>query len=391
MTTSTPPSTAVPFSRGSIVCLKKWSRDEDNARDNKTACELALSCGAIPHNVVASDAFNGFATRGQLSPECVTKLTEAGLLDHVEEDFQVHACGVASPWGIQRVGAEDSSVFTGGASTGKEGDDKEGVDVDVFVLDTGVEKGHPYLNVVDTISVIEDEPETDDLNGHGTLCAGIIGAWKQEADGFVGVAPGARIHGIKVLDKNGSGFNSDIISGIDEVAKFKRRNPRSRVVANLSLGGFVGTMRYTALDAEIVDIIEKRDVTCVVAAGNSSDDARFYSPAHVKEAITVGSIDRWNRFSTFSNYGQSVDVLAPGTDILSTTIGGKTSTASGTSFAAPFVAGAVALHLRKLSVSDREARPKATSGAILDLAKRTPRIQNLPDGTTELCLDVSGL
>jgi subtilisin family serine protease len=302
--------------RGVIVCLKQHSKEEENAISNGLACATTSACGAVPKNVCASETFNGFSVRGDLSEECTRRLLETGEIDHIEDDIQVQMYASNTPWGIKRVGADKSTVANMTPST------SNGVDVDVFVLDTGVQKSHPYLNVVSTLSLLDDETYSDDMNGHGTMCAGIIGAWKQE-DGMVGVAPGARIHGIKVLDKDGSGYLSDIISGVEEVVKFKRNNPGRKVVANLSLGGYAGSTRYTALDTEIVEAIDRHMITFVVAAGNSSDDASLYTPAHVKEAITVGSYDMQDNYSTFSNTGLAVDILAPGNDIRSTTTLGK--------------------------------------------------------------------
>lgn len=371
-------------SRGSIVCLK---REVERASDcSRSACEIVRRCGQTPCNVICSDTFNGFALRGVMSEDCKAWLTESGVVDHIEDDIQVQAAA-SVPWGIESVGGEESSV-----AGRKEGDAGDAIiDVDVFVLDTGVEKSHPYLNVVNTVSVLDSETETDDLNGHGTLCAGIIGAWKQETDGMVGVAPGARIHGVKVLDRDGNGFLSDIITGVEIVARFKKDHPTKRVLANLSLGGYTGSTGYTALDYEIMDTIDKFNVPFIVAAGNSSDDARLYTPAHVKEAVTVGSFDRWNRFSSFSNHGLAVDVLAPGTDIFSTSLNGGTATASGTSFAAPFVAGAIALVMHKKGSSAAEAKAQEVLGRILSLSGSSPPLTGVPQGTPRLSVRVSEL
>lgn len=374
-------------SRGCIVCLKKCMRAEEDARSNRTACDAATACAAQPCNVICSDTFNGFALRGALTEECRARLMESGVVDHIEDDIRVQACAEDVTWGAKKVGADKSSVAVQEEPEGKGKSKGVGVDADVFVLDTGVEKSHPYLNVETVVSVLDSETEPNDLNGHGTLCAGIIGAWKQE-DGMVGVVPGARIHGVKVLDKDGGGHLSDIISGVEEVARFKRENPGKVVVANLSLGGYAGTRRYTALDQEIVEAIERYGITFVVAAGNSSDDSSLYTPAHVKEAITVGSYDKFDRFSDFSNHGLAVDMLAPGTDVFSTTINGKTDTASGTSFAAPFVAGGAALYMVKKGSAQSNAHE--VLGGLIGLSK-AKLIRGVPPGTPNLGLDVSSL
>lgn len=107
-------------------------------------------------------------------------------------------------------------------------------DVDNFVLDTGVNPENPYLNLVETKSFVEDGPEPGDLNRHGMYCASIIGA--RGSDEVIGVVPGARIHGLKVLGSSGGGTFSNIIDAVEYVALFKEQNPERRVVVNMSLG-----------------------------------------------------------------------------------------------------------------------------------------------------------
>lgn len=400
------PRPQAPVHRGYIVCLKirpdgessdgsdLAARDTDHRRRCNEAARsvVAAEMGnrAVIRNLCSTKTFHGFACRGELSDRCRIKLMESGTVDHIEPDIEVtassDAMGARAPWGVESAGVLERSRMAKIGSTMS-----AAVDVDVFVLDTGVQKSHPYLNVVETTSMI-DEVETDDMNGHGTLCAGIIGAidrgWNDgETIDIVGVAPGARIHGLKVLDKNGSGFLSDIMLGVEEVARFKRDNPSKHVVANMSLGGYSGSTVYTALDHVIVDAIEQDGISFVIAAGNNADDASLYTPAHVQEAITVGCFDREGRFSTFSNHGHAVDILAPGTDIQSTTIGSGIAVASGTSFAAPFVCGAVALVL----ASNGYGTPTEVVGELITLARTTPKIAGVPHGTPARCLRVSSL
>ena len=381
-------TTQVPKSRGRIVCLKTFDDDDDNSRTSMTACEIARAMGISPSRVFASDIFNGFSIKGDISEECIQKLREADIFVDVAEDFEAHAIMETNkdtnehktdktedriqsqvqslsfqnkeqrPWWTERIGLFKSRSAAIGESEEDNGDPKKdpkryiGEDVDVFVLDTGVEKSHPYLNVVETRSFICEEPETNDLQGHGTQCAGIIGAYdrgwkKDEYVDVVGIAPNVRIHGFKVLGKDGSGSFSDIISAVEEIAKFKRENPDKRVVVNMSLGGFVGTPFYTALDREIARLVERRGVTVLVAAGNDNEDALLHSPSHTKEAITVGCYDQHDNFSRFSNFGKDVDILAPGNDIRTSTINAGVDSVTGTSFACPMVCGAAALILGK--------------------------------------------
>jgi len=394
----------LPRSRGYIVTLKKQVSREDEERVNASARSIATARGAVPLNACCTHRFNGFAARGELSPECREDLERSGDVETIEPDYEVRAFGMTvssrteadAPWGAVRIG-----LFEGGRSLvpGCSSCDtpRNFDDVDVFVLDTGVQSDHPYLNVVSSASMLTNsEPEADDMNGHGTQCAGIIGAldrgWTaDQAIDVVGVAPGARIHGLKVLDKDGSGFLSDIILGVEEVVRFKELHPERTVVMNMSLGGYVGTTQYTALDREVEAAIKEYGITAFIAAGNSSSDASLFCPAHVKEAVTVGCYDREGRFSGFSNFGAAVDILAPGNDIASTTIGSGVTSASGTSFACPFVCGAGVL---VLSGKKTVQKPHQVHAALLDAATPTPSsipLHNIPHGTASLSLHLTGL
>ena len=402
------PRAQEPKSRGCIVCLKTYDEDGDNQQINLTAREIAEIMGIRPARVYCSDIFNGFAVRGEISEECVQRLREADILVDIEKDFEAHAVPESSwhhifsppeetrPWWTERIGLY--ACETAGISADQEEEEQKGgatekryagEDVDVFILDTGVEKSHPYLNVVETRSFLDDEPETDDLAGHGTQCAGIIGArdrgWKKDEHiDVVGIAPNVCVHGFKVLGKDGSGGFSDIVSAVEEVAKYKRENPNKRVLVNMSLGGYVGTPFYTVLDREIARLVEKRSVPVVVAAGNDGQDCSHHSPAHTREAITVGCFDQQDVFSRFSNYGKDVDILAPGNDIRTSTINGGVDTVSGTSFACPMVCGAATLLLAKEST--KVLSPQQVQGQLISLCEKG--IKKVPAGTANLVLQI---
>jgi subtilisin len=263
------------------------------------------------------------------------------------------------PTGIQRIAAPTDAA--------------DGVDV--AVVDTGVDARHPDLNVVGGIDCTAPYGEEGDYGtdgyGHGTHVAGTIGA-ADNGTGVVGVAPGARIHSVKVLDDSGSGTLGSVICGIDWVAQ----NTGIIEVANMSLGGQGFLSECGGPDPMHNAICVATEQTVfVVAAGNSSQDALAYSPANYPEVVTVSayadfdgqdggagmapmhrcaamSVD--DELATFSNYGADVDISAPGTCIFSTLPGelngdgGYTPLygfASGTSMAAPHVAGAVARYL----------------------------------------------
>jgi oryzin len=169
-----------------------------------------------------------------------------------------------------------------------------------------------------------------DGNGHGTHVAGTIGS------STYGVAKRATLVAVKVLNDSGSGTTSGVISGVNWVAT---NGAGKRAVANMSLGGSYSSTLNSAVQAAI-----NAGVTFVVAAGNDNANAANYSPASAANAITVGSTTSTDARSSFSNYGSSVDIFAPGSSILSTyaTSDSATATLSGTSMAAPHVAGLAA-------------------------------------------------
>jgi len=253
-------------------------------------------------------------------------------------------------------------------------------DYDLFVVDTGVAVHHEDLRVVGGYSAIPGSGTYNDDNGHGTHVAGILAA-KDNEKGVVGVLPGARVWSIKVLAGNGSGSLSNVIRGLD-IVRWHIGNNTSRKAVNVSLGGYAGTRNYTALDRAVERLVEN-GVPVTVAAGNSSSNADLYTPAHTKEALTVGAYNKQNKLAPFSNYGPSLDFLAPGVDILSLFLGSP-EVLSGTSMAAP-IACAIAATLNdgKKTVPEivtemvRKAKQDQNSGD-------NPRIQDVTNDTTSL-------
>jgi len=229
------------------------------------------------------------------------------------------------PSGIARIGALASP-------TAKIDGIDERVNVDVAVIDTGIDPTHPDLNVSGGVNFANGTSYSDG-NGHGSHVAGTIGA-KDNQVGVVGVAPGARLWAVRVLGNNGSGALSGVLRGIDWVAA------RGDIeVANMSLGA-AGNSLNDAVNGAV-----NRGVVFAVAAGNASDNAAGYTPASAANALTVSALRvSDNTFAYFSNYGSVVDLIAPGVNVLSTWKGGGYSTISGTSMATPHVAGAAALY-----------------------------------------------
>jgi subtilisin family serine protease len=217
--------------------------------------------------------------------------------------------------------------------------------VHVAVIDTGIDASHPDLNVVGEFDVVAQSgagraAPGSDPNGHGTHCAGTIGA-RADGSGVVGVAPGVPLHAVRVLGADGSGYWSDIVAGVEYVLE----HPEIKVVS-MSLGGPAMDGNDPLMDA--IDRLVASDVVVVIAAGNSADDTQFYAPAGYDLGLVVSAYDASNAsdngFAWFSNYGDEVDIAAPGVSILSTWPGGGYTELDGTSMATPAVAGAAAVY-----------------------------------------------
>jgi subtilisin len=273
---------------------------------------------------------------------------------YVVEDMLRTIDAQSVPTGIQRIFADDNP------NIGIDGNDDWRVDVDVAVIDTGVDFEHPDLNVVGGVNCSGGNPFKgscnpggDDDHYHGTHVAGTIAAIDNGV-GVVGVAPGARIWAVKVMNSQGSGYSSWIIAGIDWVAA----NATTIEVANMSLGGSgFNQAEYDAIQGAV-----NKGVAFAVAAGNSDADANNYSPAAFDNVLTVSALadfdgepggygsptclnDQDDTLAYFSNWGSAIDIAAPGVCILSTfpLEQGEYGTISGTSMASPHAAGALAL------------------------------------------------
>ncbi len=224
------------------------------------------------------------------------------------------ATGDEVPYGIERVGYGDGSGKT------------------AWIIDTGIDLDHPDLNVdVARSAVFTGARSADDDNGHGSHCAGTVAA-KDNDLGVIGVAAGATVVPIKVLDRKGSGYYSWIIAGVDYVAA----NANVGDAANMSLGGGV----YQPIDDAVANLANA-GIYVALAAGNESDDADNHSPARVDGANiwTISAMDVNDNWAYFSNYGTHVDYCMPGYSVYSTYKRGGYATLSGTSMAAPHMCG----------------------------------------------------
>ncbi|MDT8340005.1 MAG: S8 family serine peptidase [Longimicrobiales bacterium] len=226
-----------------------------------------------------------------------------------------------TPWGITRVGGAGNGV--GGTA---------------WIIDSGIDLDHPDLNVdvARSVDFTGSRKGAEDENGHGTHVAGTVAAL-DNAEGVVGVAAGAAVVAVRVLDRRGSGSFSGVIAGVDHVGAHGSAGD----VANMSLGGGFSQ----ALNDAVVNA-SAGGVVFVLAAGNESTHAGTRSPASANgpNIVTVSAVDSADRFASFSNFGNPpVDYAAPGVSILSTYKGDGYATLSGTSMAAPHVAGILLL------------------------------------------------
>jgi subtilisin len=398
------PASAFADHEERIVVLK------DSANPEKVAHDLGLT-----PKLVYRYALRGFAAN-MGDKRAAQVEADRRVLFVAEDQLQVTALPAGSrrqastdlrdipqviPFGIERVGALASH-------TADIDGHRDPLDVDVAVMDTGVESTNSDLRVVGGYDCTPrgrrgSEPtDTEDPNGHGTHVAGIVAA-RDNAFGVVGVAPGARIWPIRVLGPDGFGNDSWMVCGIDWATK----NADSIDVANLSLGDFGaddGNCGRTDQDPMHYAICNSvaAGITYAVSAGNDSADARSQVPAAYQEVLAVSSMGDTDGLkgghgpascegtpddglSVFSNFGAVVDIAAPGDCVVSTYPGNQLWRLSGTSMAAPHVAGAAALW--------RSGHPNATPAqvraAILGARERWS-LYGDPDGTDEGVLDVAG-
>ncbi|MGV3560196.1 S8 family serine peptidase [Larkinella arboricola] len=234
-------------------------------------------------------------------------------------------------------------------------------DKTAWILDTGIDLDHPDLNVDATRSQSFITGKTvDDENGHGTHIAGIIGA-KNNTIGITGIASGATLVALRVLDNEGEGKLSALVQAVSHVYQ----NGKAGDVVNISIGG-EGTS--TTLQRVITQAANK-GILFAIAAGNEGESSEKYAPANINHAnvFTVSAMDQNGRFASFSNYGPTVDICAYGVRIRSTYLNGKYATLSGTSMASPHVAGLLLIRGRNLPTNgyvtgDPDGEPDPIAG-----------------------------
>ncbi|MFC7527498.1 S8 family peptidase [Actinoplanes sp. GCM10030250] len=272
--------------------------------------------------------FPGFAA--EMTAAQAQRLAADPSVRHVEQDRVVRLTGTQKnpTWGLDRV---DQRSRTPSKSYLPSAD---GDNVHAYVIDTGIRTTHQQFGGRATYGYdfVGNDTTAADCNGHGTHVAGTIGG------STYGVAKKVKLVAVRVLNCDGEGSLSDVIDGIDWVTE----HAVHPAVANMSLGGGYSP----AMEFAVQDAINS-GITFVVAAGNENTSASLGSPAGLPAAVTVAATDRKDKRAVFSNYGSAVDIFAPGVDIVSSVATSNTAKAaySGTSMAAPHVAGAAALLL----------------------------------------------
>lgn len=342
------PSNGIPVEDQYIVVLKDETPSVQ-AREALLQNFATQHGGELIRTYVA--ALNGGVIR--MNEAKAKALANHPFISYIEQDSVIQLIvpiGTTSQnptpsWGLDRI--DQHSLPLNSAYSYN----NDGTGVNAYVIDTGIRISHSEFNGRATLGydVIKGNSKGGDCNGHGTHVAGTIGGINY------GVAKNVNLIAVRVLNCQGYGTISGIIVGIDWVTK----NASRPAVANMSLGSGASTSLDTAVSNSV-----NAGISYVVAAGNSSQDACVSSPSRVPSAITVGATDKTDTRPSWSNFGECLDLFAPGVSITSAWKDSNTAvnTISGTSMAAPHVAGVVALKLQETP----DATPAQIAVALID-------------------------
>ncbi|MFI8344419.1 S8 family peptidase [Streptomyces sp. NPDC085639] len=355
---------ANPIPESYIVTLDK------SASPAKVAAALGVKA-----KFTYSSALNGFSatlTEKQLQAARKTAGVKSVAQDALVTAPPAPASGVATKapsnsWGLDRIDQRFLPLDN------EFSPNTNGQGVTAYILDSGIDFRHTEFGgrARPGFDAIGDGRNGADCNGHGTHVAGTVGG-----ETF-GVAHKVSLVSVRVLGCDGRGPWSGIIAGLDWVAN----NARQPAVLNASLGGD----RFEPVN-DATNALFNRGVLPIVAAGNENVDARRVSPASTPNAVTVGATNRYDQETDFSNWGEVLDLYAPGQDIISARNGGGSVSLNGTSMAAPHVAGVAALY--------KAAHPTASPTEVANFLKNGATedvIQSLSDNGPDKLLFTNGL
>ncbi|KAF9647222.1 serine protease [Thelephora ganbajun] len=354
-----------------IVTLKQEQGTSSAATSVKTFSSTVLSASNVTHQWESMGAF-----AGELSVDDLETLRVDPRVAAIEEDGIMKTFATVTqnnaPWGLSRISSKTklASQDDKALSFAYIFDSTAGAGSTVYIIDTGIFIQHPEFQGRASFGAAFGGFLKQDGNGHGTHCAGTA------VSSQFGVAKAANVVAVRVLGDDGSGQNSDIISGLNFVAsEFKRTG--TPTVASLSLGGGISN----AVDNAVVRLFNS-GVPVVVAAGNEDQNVVNVSPARVKQAITVAASTITDAKASFSNFGAGVDVWAPGLNVISTFNDGSTKILSGTSMATPHVSGLVAYLLGL----DSSLTPTGVETTIKNQALNNV-LSGVPQGTHNLLVN----
>ena len=280
-----------------------------------------------------------------------------------------------TPWHLDRISKKNlpldgSYKYDTAGSCHKNKD----IQIDTYVIDTGIDVDHPEFEGRATWLANFVDSTNKDCHSHGTHCAGLVGSKTY------GVCKDARLFAIKVLDCDGSGSTSSVISGIEHAYKrhlinTKKSDKKVRSIVSMSLGG--GFSR--ALNMAVKSTLKSSGFYFAAAAGNENQDACNTSPAGVKEIFTVMASDKNDNKAYFSNYGKCADIYSPGVSIISTIPGGQSAVYSGTSMATPIHVGVINHYIDQYPfLNMKDLKEKMLNDATKD------KIQGNPNNTNNL-------
>ena len=376
-----------------LVLLKDYFVDNHKASSNSLQ-DLTAEVKNLGVEVldVYEEIIPGFALRApneEILGKVLTVLGNDSRIGVLEQDQTIVAFGDDVPNGIKRV--DGGLVKMGMAS---ESSSISNIDIDIAIIDSGIDLDNPELNIFRTTTVVPNTTTADDdirCGGHGTHVAGIAAA-KDNGIGIAGVAPGARLWAVKALEFNPSkGICEGSVTSLLSALKYVQSNADKIDVVNLSLGCLCISNELQETVFQMLDETVKKNVTLVVAAGNNRMDASPLLMVNHPDIITVSAMadsdgrcgqsgkisyvaadgrpgkELDDTFASFSNYGNAIDIAAPGVKINSTSIDGTYMQMTGTSQAAPHVAGAAAL----LKLSSPLASPLEIRSELISLGSQS--------------------